>query len=245
MNTKEARMLGANITKLIQEDSPDKAYELLTPVLAARTPFRLLDIIGGAVGHVAIDVTDPFLQRIAAARTEGGWVVIASAWRQQMEQDRAGIFKRCHECVIAADVWYAADIFGERIAGPSLVDQFQPTLDLLDKWRSDPNRWNRRVVGVATHFWAKRSRGVPELAGNAQQLLDFLDPMFEEWNMDAVKGVGWGLKTLGRYYPEHLTPWLEEQIGQRKRRHRAIMRRKALTYLNDEQRARAQGLSES
>jgi 3-methyladenine DNA glycosylase AlkD len=245
MNTQEARTLGANITKLIQEDSPDKAYKLLTPVLAARTPFRLLDIIGEAISHVAIDVTDPFLQRVAAAGTEGGWVVIASAWRQQMEQDRAGIFERCHECVIAANIWYAADIFGERIVGPSLVSQFQPTLDLLEKWRSDPNRWIRRTVGVATHFWSKRSRGAPELAGNAQQLLDFLDPMFEEWNMDAVKGVGWGLKTLGRHYPEHLTPWLAKQVGQRKRRHRAIMLHKASTYLNDAQRARAQGLSES
>jgi hypothetical protein len=62
--------------------------------------------------------------------------------------------------------------------------------------------------------------------------------MFEEWEMDAVKGVGWGLKTLGRHYPDLVADWLAQQVG---RRHRALMLRKALTYLSNEQRARATG----
>ena len=32
--------------------------------------------------------------------------------------------------------------------------------------------------------------------------------MFEEWEMDAVKGVGWGLKTLGKHYPDLVADWL-------------------------------------
>jgi hypothetical protein len=48
--------------------------------------------------------------------------------------------------------------------------------------------------------------------------------------------VGWGLKTLGRYYPDLMADWLAQQVG---RRHRALMLRKALTYLSDAQRARA------
>ena len=62
--------------------------------------------------------------------------------------------------------------------------------------------------------------------------------MFEERQMDAVKGVGWGLKTLARHYPDLVTDWLVEQVAHRNRRHRALMLRKALTYLSDEQRAR-------
>ena len=63
--------------------------------------------------------------------------------------------------------------------------------------------------------------------------------MFEEWDVTAVKGVGWGLKTLGRHYPDLVADWLAEQVVQRQRRHRALMLRKALTYLSDAQRARA------
>ena len=65
--------------------------------------------------------------------------------------------------------------------------------------------------------------------------------MFEEQDIIAVKGVGWGLKTLGRYHPDLVADWLARQVVHRKRRHRALMLRKALTYLSDEQRARATG----
>ena len=61
--------------------------------------------------------------------------------------------------------------------------------------------------------------------------------MFEEKNVDAIKGVGWGLKTLGRYYPDLLVSWLKQQIIYQQRHPRALMLRKALTYLSDMQRA--------
>jgi 3-methyladenine DNA glycosylase AlkD len=243
MKTKEARELGKRIAALVQAGQPGKAYALLAPVLAERTPFRLLDRIGEAVGAGPLDATNAFLERVAADRTEGGWVVIASALGGQWDRDPAGAFARCREYIMAADVWYAADILGERVPGPALVADLQPALDLLASWREDANRWVRRTVGVAIHFWAKRSRGAAEHLVQAEALLAFLEPMFEEWDMDAVKGVGWGLKTLGKHYPDLITDWVAEQVVHRQRRHRAIMLRKALTYLSDEQRARATGPS--
>ena len=127
--------------------------------------------------------------------------------------------------------------------GPALLASFQPALALLDPWREDENRWVRRAVGVAIHFWAKRSRGGAEYVPQAEALLTFLAPMFWEWDMDAVKGVGWGLKTLGKYYPNLVADWLSREIVPSQRRHRALMLRKATTYLSDEQRARANGES--
>jgi hypothetical protein len=35
--------------------------------------------------------------------------------------------------------------------------------------------------------------------------------MFEEWDMTAVKGVGWGLKTLGKHYPDLVAAWVAQQ----------------------------------
>ena len=65
-------------------------------------------------------------------------------------------------------------------------------------------------------------------------LLAFLEPMFDEWDMTAVKGVGWGLKTMGRHYPDLVASWLPGQMG---RRHRSLMLRKAMKGLDEEQRA--------
>jgi 3-methyladenine DNA glycosylase AlkD len=114
---------------------------------------------------------------------------------------------------------------------------FEPSLALLALWREDANRWIRRTMGVAIHFWAKRSRGAPQYIPQAKELLAFVEPMFEEKNVDAIKGVGWGLKTLGRYYPDLLVSWLKQQIIHQQRHPRALMLRKALTYLSDTQRA--------
>ncbi len=66
-------------------------------------------------------------------------------------------------------------------------------------------------------------------------LLDLLSPLFTERDGDAIKGVGWRLKTLGRYYPDIVSDWLVEQSS---RPHRELMLRKATIYLPSEFRQR-------
>ena len=237
MRAREADLLGAEVAAFVQAGRPEDAYALLVPVLAERTPFKLLDRIGRAVGAGPLPETNSFLDRIASQRTEGGWVVIGSALGQQLDRDLAGALACCRAFVIAGQVWYATDILGERVPGPALVADLEPTLEMIAPWREDEDRWVRRSVGAAVHFWAKRSRGAPELNAQAGALLAFLEPMFEEWELDAAKSVGWGLKTLGRYYPDLVAGWLEEQVIQHQRRHRAVVLRKATTYLSEEQRA--------
>ena len=216
-----------------------EAHGRLSPILAGRTPFAMLRHIGAPVGTVGLQASiDEFLDLVAADKTEGGWVIVQSALAPMLDRDMAGAFARCRKYIVAADVWYAADTMGERVPGQALVDHLQPALELLTPWREHEDAWVRRAVGVAVHFWAKRSRGEPGHAARAVELLALLEPMFEEWDMRAVRGVGWGLKTLGRFYPDLVTAWLPGQLS---RRHRRLMVRKALTYLSDEQRAHATG----
>jgi hypothetical protein len=233
--------LGKRIATLVRAGQLEQGYELLAPVLAERTPFPKLGLVGEAVGAESVEAVNTFLDRIAAERTEGGWVVIGKALGRQLDRDLGGAFDRCRGYVVAADIWYGADILSERVLGPALITDFQPALGLLMPWRDDDSAWVRRAVGVSVHFWAKRSRGAPQLRHQAEALLSLLAPMFGEWDMDAVKGVGWGLKTLGRRYPDLVADWLAEEIVPAERRHRALMLRKALAYLSDDQRARAIG----
>ena len=230
MKMREASELGKRVATLVQTGQPDEAYALLSPVLAERTPFPALGRIGEAIGTGPLDLVNAFLKHIAAAKTEGGWVVIGSALGRQLDRDPVGAFARCRAFIIAADVWYAPDILGERVPGPALVADFHQSLALLAPWREDVNHWVRRTVGVAVHFWAKRSRGAVEYLAQAGALLTFLEPLFEEWDLDAVKGVGWGFKTIGRYYPDLLVSFLRQQLATR--RPRRLLLRKATTYLD-------------
>jgi hypothetical protein len=241
IKAREARQLGQRLATCVRAGDVQQAYALLAPVLARRTPFAKLDMIGEALGTGPLAPVNAFLEHVAAHKTEGGWVVIGKALGGQLARDLPGALERCKRYVVAADVWYGADILGERVPGPALVSHYAPALALLDPWRTDGNVWMRRTVGVAAHFWAKRSRGAEALAPQAEALLRFLAPMFGEWEMQAVKGVGWGLKTLGRCYPDQMVKWLAEEVLPRERRYRTLMLRKALTYLSEEQRARVAG----
>lgn len=229
MNTTDAKSPAAQLQMLVAAGEASGAEKILLPVMAQRVPFRLLDMIGESVGCCDAEQTNIFLETIAADRSMGGWVVIASALRCQLDRDFAGVFRRCCAFVIAADSWYGTDIFGERVPGPSLVAHFEPTLEQLFPWHVDENVWIRRMTGVAVHFWAKRARGKEENIPHVRVLLDFLQPMFTERDVNAVEGVGWGLKTLGRYYPEVLAEWLVPQIDQGG--YRALMAQKAMKYL--------------
>jgi hypothetical protein len=241
METKKAREIGQQAKLLVEANQTEKAYALLIPILNARTPFRLLDCIGAAIGAAPLADISLLVKRIADDRTEGGWVVMASALGQHVNSDRARVFELVKSYIVAADIWYAPDIFGERVPGPSLLADFEPTLTALAPWREDKNRWVRRCIGVVVHFWAKRTRDISEYSNAAQVLLDFVDPMFEERDMDAVKGIGWGLKTMGRFYPDITAAWLTHQIVFYKRRPRALMLSKALTYFPKEKRANIVG----
>ena len=176
MKTKEARDLGQRIAILVEKKQIESAYSLLAPVLAERTPFAMLRHIGDAVGVGPLEPVNDFLDLIAADKTEGGWVVIASALEQQLGRDLEGAFARCRNFIIAADVWYGADTLGEGVSGRALVADFEPALALLKPWREDVNDWVRRAVGTSVHYWTKRSEGRVEFTEQAEELLALLEP---------------------------------------------------------------------
>jgi hypothetical protein len=241
MNLQEARDLGAQAAALVHSGETSRAMALLSPILAQRVKFPLLGEIGKRIGERPLESTNAFLPHIAATRTEGGWPIIGMALNAQLERDLAGAMERCRGYTIEGDVWYCADILGERVPGPGLLMDFKPVLNILKSWREDENRWVRRTVGIATHYWAKRAKGDLDRVEQVKQMLNLLEPLFTEREINAVKGIAWGLKTIGRYYPDLLTDWLATEIVPTERKHRAIMLRKALTFLTPEQRVRATG----
>jgi 3-methyladenine DNA glycosylase AlkD len=234
MNSKDATDWGNRILFLLNNGRTTEGEALLAPILSGKTPFRLLDRIGAQIGSGPLRGTNALLERIARGKAMGAWPLIGSALAAQYSRDPEGTLDRCRSFIIAADVWYAADTLAERVPGAALVADFNRALSILAAWRTDPDRWVRKSAGVAIHLWTKRARGEGRLLPKVRKLLAFLDPMFAEQEMDAVKGIGWALKTMGRYYPDAVTPWLVRQAAGR--RCRALMLRKATTYLSKKDR---------
>jgi 3-methyladenine DNA glycosylase AlkD len=237
MNTEEARELSKKISTLLDKNQLEEAFNLLSPVLSNRTPFRLIGIIARAAAGNA-EIWDKLMDKVAAEGTIGGWPFIGDVLGERLDNDMPAALDRCRTYIIAGNIWHAVDALAERAPGPALVKDFDQALRLLSDWRTDENAWVRRAVGVGSHFWIKRAHGLTLHIPQAKILLDFLEPMFEERNYDAVKGVGWALKTMGRYYPDVAVEWLDRQIFHLKRKPGALMMHKALKLLPAEQRAR-------
>jgi hypothetical protein len=225
-STADAVTLGREIAAHLDAGEPAAAMAVTAPLLKRRVPFALLDRLAREFGRGQMDKSDPFLVMLAKHGAIGSWPIIGTALGEQLEYDLPGALERERTLVQIGDVWYAADTVGERTAGRALVEYLYPAIEQLERWRGDQNRWVRRSIGVAVHVWAKRNRGAER--DKARRLLNLLEPLWGEEDIDAVKGIGWGLKTLGRYYPDLMIGWL---LVQEKQPHRALMRRKARTYL--------------
>ncbi|MBI5053213.1 MAG: DNA alkylation repair protein [Chloroflexi bacterium] len=230
MKTSEASAIGKQISILLEAKRVENAYEILAPALAQKISFATLDRIGKEIGVKSSPAINNFLEHVAQKKTMGGWVIIGSTLKEQLKIDLPDTLKRCRAFINRADVWYEVDILGERVPGYALMMDFKIALAELSSWRDDPNHWVRRDVGVGVHVWTKRSKGEKRFEPQAKALLKFLQPMFEEQHIEAVKGVGWGLKTLGKFYPEVTTEWLTRQVKSKKK-YRALMLKKAMTYL--------------
>ncbi len=224
----QAREFSSQLVSEVTSRPASEAYSRLAAVLAERTPFRLLDLIGEGLSDCPENKLDPFLKEIAAHASIGGWTVIASVLRQRLPREMPRVLDLTRGFIIQADAWFACDCFGERVLGQALVNEFEKALTAFSSWQIDQNHWVRRSVGVAGHLWAKRARGALVLTPKAIKLLQFYEPMLSEQQIDAAKGVGWALKTLGRFYPEVLFKFLDANRG---RKISSVILRKAQNFL--------------
>ena len=112
---------------------------------------------------------------------------------------------------------------------------FDETISILQTFKDNPNPWVQRSIGVAAHFFAKRVRNNPD---KVKRVIALLSPYFEEKDNRIVKGIGWGFKTIGRYYPDLLTYYLKSQSGKNPSR---TLLNKALTYLPEERKQEIRG----
>ena len=65
MKNQEARQFGAQLAALLSDEDFCTAYAFLAPILAQKTPFRSLDLIGEQLGKAPKDLVDTFTRQIA------------------------------------------------------------------------------------------------------------------------------------------------------------------------------------
>ena len=240
MTRKEIRELAEKVANLTKSGKSEAALQVLKPILDCKYPFAKLDTLGQHLGKTGGNLKEFFetFDRIVNYNAMGGFVIVGQALIQFLPNNFELVMEKSREYIIKGDTWYVCDIIGERSLGHALVNYFDKSLPWFKKFLDDENRWVKRSVGVAIHFFSKRVIDQPE---KTRLLLDLTEPHIEEKQIDVVKGIGWGLKTIGRHHPDLLVDFLKRQI-ELKRNISKVMMRKALTYVPKEKKAEIETL---
>jgi 3-methyladenine DNA glycosylase AlkD len=224
----KADAVASKVEALVREGNLERALTMLDRLAFGRTKFAILDRVGMRLGQASLKeaVLLEALDQMVSRGSIGYFVIVGSALAQRLESNMANCMQRTAQYVIIGENWAKCDSIAERVWGQALVCDFPQAYKYLARMRDHDNRWVRRAVGVAVHYFAKRR---PTATAELRMLLVLLGPRLGERNYDAIKGIGWGFKTIGKYQPRLLTRFLKNHA---KREHPTkLMLKKATTYL--------------
>lgn len=230
LNIKWARNTAEQLVKAINAGNTEAFWSVLNPVLGAKVPFPLLDEIGKLLGEAGKSEKQKYfgvIDEIVAADKMGGYVIVGQALAQFLEKQPEKSLNKAKEVVIKGKTWYVCDIVGEQVFGQALVSYFESAVLVLQKMTSLEAQEVRRSIGVGVHFFAKRR---PNDTEKMKRLLSMLSALVEDRRVFVVKGVGWGLKTIGKHQPELIVEFMQDTL--KTKRVSKLLLRKATTYLD-------------
>lgn len=225
--------LSKNITEMVSEQRNREGLQLLQPILDSKVKFRKLDELGLALGNGnkhQKDLFFTFLDALVDYDAMGGYVIASKSLVPFLNNHLDEVMSKSREYILKGDVWHVCDNMSERSIGQALVDRFDDALPWIRKFLASEKAWLQRSAGVAIHFFSKRVQDKPE---KTNALLKVVEPYVEIKQKNPVKGIGWGLKTIGKHHPEIAKSFLLAQIEQDKDMSKILIR-KALTYLPEE-----------
>jgi 3-methyladenine DNA glycosylase AlkD len=231
-----ARSTAEKLVEAINREDHEEFWSILNPVLDAKVPFPLLDEIGKLLGEAGKSDSSKYFgvfDTIIASDKMGGYVIVGQALCAFLETELEASIDKATEIVTKGKTWYVCDIVGERVLGQALVNYFESAIPVLTRKTVLEDQEVRRSIGVAVHFFAKRR---PQDGERMKQLLQLLAGLVDDRRVFVVKGVGWGLKTIGKHQPKLVEDFLEKTLESKKIS--KLMLRKATTYLGDAARER-------
>jgi 3-methyladenine DNA glycosylase AlkD len=235
----DADAIASEAEALIREGDLERACAILDPPAFGRTKFPILDRVGTRLGQASLKEAAflEALDRMISRGSVGYYVIVGSALAQRLGSNMVTCLEKTAEYIIMAENWAKCDSIAERVWGEALVCNFPRAYKYLARIRDHDNRWIRRAIGVAVHYFTKRR---PTARAELRKLLVLLAPGLGEREYDAIKGIGWGFKTIGKYQPKLLTRFLENHV---KRAHPTkLMLKKVTTYLPARTKQRLIGL---
>lgn len=191
----------------LSRSEKDFTETLFRKVLSQKVKFPILEYLAREIhAFVPAGKAISLIDRIAATRKIGAYPIAGMMLQLRLEQDFSGSFRKAAEYMMEGDEWYVCDIIGERVFGYALLTQPEKTIPALRKNSRHENQWVVRAVGVATHYAVKKGLAFPAVEEMFRLLLSLSDAQ----EFHTKRGIGWGAKTVAKFYPALITKYEKE-----------------------------------
>ena len=125
--------------------------------------------------------------------------------------------KECfdHSRIYLSDTtrWFSSDVYAVHVVCRGLKHDFTNAIRYLYEFANDSSVWVKRCVGIAVHHYAKSVRDMPE---RIAVILDLMKRLIGEKDVRVAKGIGWGLRSIGEFYPDLLVKFAKRNFARKK-----------------------------
>ncbi|WP_395373864.1 DNA alkylation repair protein [Marinicella sp. W31] len=147
-----------------------------------------------------------FCDRIHQLNREGGNVILGKMLQIRSAKNLPESLDKAAEYISQADIWYVADIIGERVFGHTLLHQFHNTFTTIRAMSLSANHWLIRGFGAGSHYSIKK--GLPK--DDVETLFSWLLLQAHSSNKEIRQGIGWAAKTTAKFHPEIIKTFHQE-----------------------------------
>lgn len=228
LSAQRAAELALECSAYLAEDDLGAFWSCLQPVVESKLSDESLDLFGEILGEEAGKNTERYFRafdEMIAKKSRGCYIIVGKALSRMMESHFEQCCDRARDYIARGQSYEASDLIGKPVLGEALVKYFDQTVGVLEELSHDESRWVKRAVGAAVQFFSEEVRD-PE---RTRRLLELTLPLMASQDEVVLKGVGWGLKTIGRYQPDVLEKFLKTHIGRRDISPEVV--KKAVAYL--------------
>jgi len=214
LSSQRAAELALECSAYLSEDDLGAFWSCLQPVLKSKLSDDSLALFGEILGEEAAKDPERYFRafdEMIAKQSSGCTVIVGKALSKMLETHFDQCCDRARTYIAQGESYETADFVGQSVLGEALVRYFDQTVGVLKNLSHDESKWVRRAVGAAVQFFSEEVRDVDQTG----RLLELTLPLMGSDDDVVLKGVGWGLKTIGRYHPELLEKFLKTHIGRR------------------------------
>ncbi len=213
----ESRDIAERLLTYFDQNEMDAFWSLLDEnILHRKVMEKYLRAVADTFAKHLAEDPDTWLllcDKMAERETDSAYNLTSLIMGGMLPQRMKECFDRSRIYLSDTERWFSSDVYASHVVCEGLKFDFTRAVEYLHDFVNHSSIWVKRCVGIAVHHYARQVRDMPE---RISVLLDLIKNVMGEKDVRVAKGVGWGLRSIGEFYPETLIRFARKNFARKK-----------------------------